>query len=210
MGRPNRKAERREEILVAAMRLIESHDPATLRLVDIAADLGVTPNAVRYYFHDLDELLVAVALRSDIRFFDNRREAVRSIPDPRKQLVRMVADGLPAGRQDAEWRSIWRAFLAAGFELDQRPEIRDIYHRQVGLYAEVLQAGAQQQVFDLEQSPVEIARTVMSLEDYLGYRIIARDDRLDREAALKLMLGYLELATGVSLVTADSPPDDPA
>ena len=53
-----------------------------------------------------------------------------------------IAAGLPAGPEDAEWRAIWRAVLAAGFELDRRRDVQGIYHRQVGLYTELLERGA--------------------------------------------------------------------
>jgi hypothetical protein len=45
--------------------------------------------------------------------------------------------------------------------------------------------------------------TLMAMEDYLGYRIVARDPDVDRATALRLMRGYAELATGARLpVTA--------
>jgi len=59
--RPNRQAERREEILDAAIALIERHDLATLRLADIAAELEIIPQAVRYYFKDMHQLLSELA-----------------------------------------------------------------------------------------------------------------------------------------------------
>ena len=60
-----------------------------------------------------------------------------------------IAAGLPTGAEDAEWRAIWRAVLAAGFELDQRHDVQGIYHRQVGLYRDLLAAGADAGVFTL-------------------------------------------------------------
>ena len=39
----------------------------------------------------------------------------------------------------------------------------------------------------------------MSLEDYLGYRIVARDPMLSRADGLRLMRGYAELATNSTL-----------
>ena len=36
----------------------------------------------------------------------------------------------------------------------------------------------------------------MAMEDYLGYRIVARDREFDRPIALGLVRGYAELATG--------------
>jgi hypothetical protein len=41
--------------------------------------------------------------------------------------------------------------------------------------------------------------TLMSMEDYLGYRIVARDPELSRKTALRLMRQYAELATGATL-----------
>ena len=61
MARPNRQAQRREEILDAAIALIERHDLATLRLADIAAELEITPQAVRYYFKNIHQLLSELA-----------------------------------------------------------------------------------------------------------------------------------------------------
>ena len=37
------------------------------------------------------------------------------------------------------------------------------------------------------------------MEDYLGYRIVARDREFDRAVALGLERGYAELATGAIL-----------
>src|SRR6476469_3054643 len=72
VARPNRQAKRREEILDAAIALIERHDLATLRIADIAAELEITPQAVRYYFKDMHHLLSALALRSAVRFYADR------------------------------------------------------------------------------------------------------------------------------------------
>jgi hypothetical protein len=41
--------------------------------------------------------------------------------------------------------------------------------------------------------------TLMSMEDYLGYRIVARDPEMSRRTALRLMREYAELATVATL-----------
>ena len=92
-----------------------------------------------------------------------------------------IAAGLPIGPEDAEWRAIWRAVLAAGFELDQRRDVQGIYHRQVGLYADLLTAGADAGVFTLTGVATDIAMSLMAMEDYFGYRIVARDPGLTRD-----------------------------
>lgn len=199
VARPNRQIERREEILDAAIGLIERHDLATLRIADVAAELDLTANAVRYYFKDMPELLTELALRSDVRFYDDRIATAERTADIREQLALTIAAGLPTGPEDAEWRAIWRAVLSAGFELDQRREVQGIYHRQVSLYTQILDDGATAGTFKLETPARDVAMTLMSLEDYLGYRIVARDPDMDRPTALRLMRDYAQLATGARL-----------
>ncbi|WP_231743466.1 TetR/AcrR family transcriptional regulator [Mycobacterium sp. GA-2829] len=199
MARPSRKAERREEILDATIALIERHDLATLRITDVAAELGLTANAVRYYFKEMDQLLAELALRSDTRFYDERLAVVEATDEAAAQLALTIAAGLPTGPEDAEWRSIWRAVLAAGFELDQRRDVAEIYHRQVGLYVRILTDGERAGAFRLGSPAADIAMTLMAMEDYLGYRIVARDPQMSRDTALRLMRQYAELATGAQL-----------
>lgn len=199
MGRPNRQAQRREEILDAAIALIERNDLTTLRIADVAAELQLTPNAVRYYFREMDQLLSALAQRSDRKFYDDRLAVVERTPDPRDQIAFMIAAGLPSGPEDAEWRAIWRAVLAAGFVLDERRDIQHIFHRQVGLYARILETGSTAGTFVLAAPARDIAMTLMTMEDYLGYRIVARDPDLDRATALRLMRSYAEMTTGAAL-----------
>jgi len=199
MARPNRQAQRRGEILDAAIALIERHDLATLKLADVASELGLTTNAVRYYFKDMHQLLTELALRSDVRFYDERLELGERTDDVAGQLALTIAAGLPTGPEDAEWRAIWRAVLAAGFELDQHHDIAGIYHRQVDLYTQILTSGGRAGAFSLGAPARDIAMTLMSMEDYLGYRIVARDPRMDRPTALRLMRQYAELATGAAL-----------
>ncbi|KWX67975.1 TetR/AcrR family transcriptional regulator [Mycobacterium sp. NAZ190054] len=199
MARPSRQVERRGDIMDAAIALIERHDLATLKLADVAAELGLTTNAIRYYFKDMSELLSELALRSDVRFYDERLRLGAEAGDPPAQLALTIAAGLPTGPEDAEWRAIWRAVLAAGFELDRRGDVQGIYHRQVGLYADLLGAGAESGWFDLRYPAGDIAMTLMSMEDYFGYRIVARDPEVSRATALRLMRQYAELVTGATL-----------
>lgn len=202
MARPNRQIERRGDIMDAAIALIERHDLATLKLADVAAELGLTTNALRYYFKDMPALLSELALRSDVRFYDQRIREGAGIDEPAARLAMTIAAGLPTGPEDAERRAIWRAVLAAGFELDQRPDVQGIYHRQVGLYTDLLNSGSHAGAFELTHPARDIAMSLMSMEDYFGYRIVARDPELSRATALRLMRQYAELATGARLPEA--------
>lgn len=199
VARPNTQTQRRNDILDAAIGLIEQRDVASLGVADVAAELGLTANAVRYYFKDVEQLLSALALRSDARFYDERLDAIERTEGAGRQLALTIGGGLPTGPEDAEWRAIWRAVLAAGFQLDRRRDIQGIYHRQVKLYTKVLTAGRRAGEFTLAYPAADIAMTLMAMEDYLGYRIVARDPDMSRGQALRLMRRYAELATNSTL-----------
>ncbi len=191
MARPNTQAQRREDIHQAAIALVGVSDLAQITIPQIADHLGVTANAVRYYYPDITTLITELALRSDKRFYLDRLALLDLGTDPSTQLEQMMRAGLPTGPEDAEWRVIWMAILDAGFDLAHRADVQSIYHRQVGLYESVLTAGVEQGEFQLRQDTTEIAMTLMSMEDYLGYRIVARDPQISRDVALRLMRGYV-------------------
>lgn len=195
MARPNTQSQRREDILQAAILLVGEADLAALTISQIADKLGKTANAIRYYYPDVESLIAELARRSDLRFFENRRTLTETIPDPIERLDAMMAAGLPAGPEDAEWRVIWMAVLDAGFNLHNRKDVQSIYHRQVDLYESLLNDGARTGAFALQQATRDIAMTLMSMEDYLGYRIVARDPQMSRDVALRLMKGYATVAT---------------
>lgn len=199
MARPSTQTRRRRDILEAAEKVLNRSDIATLRIRDIAVELGLTPNAIRYYYTDVDDLLKDLCRRSDERFYVRRLAALEGIDDAREQLAVTIQAGLPSSKDDSEWRLIWRAVHAAGFEFDTRPDVSEIYHRQVSLYESILEAGAAKGVLTLTSGAHEIAQTIMALEDYLGYRIVARDPLLSRPIALRLIRDYAELATAATL-----------
>ncbi|GAA4479850.1 TetR/AcrR family transcriptional regulator [Enteractinococcus fodinae] len=199
MARPARWKERRKEILETAIKVIEDVGLQDFGIPQVAAEMRLTPNAIRYYFADTEELLRALAALSDDRFLARRRELIASKETYSQKLNALIEAGLPSGVEDYEWRVIWRAVLATDFQLDKAPEVEGIFHRQRELYEEVISAGAAAGEFDLRTSAAEAAMTLMSLEDYLGYRIVARDRSIDRDTALQLMRSYVLVVTQRSI-----------
>ncbi len=194
MARPNTQARRREDILQAAISLVAETDLAHLTIPQIAGRLGVTANAIRYYYPDVESLIAELAGRSNLRFYEDRLELIESVADHHERLDGVMEAGLPSGPEDAEWRVIWMAILDAGFDLKSRSDVGTIYHRQVGLYESILDEGSRAGAFNLQQDAHDIAMTIMSIEDYLGYRIAARDPLVTRATALRLMRNYVEVA----------------
>lgn len=199
MGRPSTQAKRRDDIMGAARGLLLRHDLRTVGLADIAREMGMTPNAVRYYYADMDHVMEDLVARGVERFETRRREAIEGLATAPERLDSLISAGLPSTRDDKEWRLLWRAVIAPGIERGRAALMSGTFNRQAGLYQSVLDVGQARGEFELKNPSWDIARTLMTMEDYLGFRIVANDPTIDRETALRLMRGYAQLATSTSL-----------
>ena len=199
MARPSTKEVRRREILRAALDLIAVDDRTEVTVVSVARHMGLTPNAIRYYFRDNDALGQALDAQVMSRFLGERLAAIAELDDPRHQLVRVMELGIPTGPDDIEWRSTFRPLLAGVVTADSGQYLSDVFEDQVAVYRDVLVDGERSGVFALRQPAADIARLLLAMEDYLGLRITLIDPRLDRAEALRLMRDYAALATGTEL-----------
>ncbi|PQZ92876.1 TetR family transcriptional regulator [Arthrobacter sp. MYb227] len=203
MARKSTRIQRADEILDVAIHVIEDKGMDTFHLRDVAKEMRLTENAIRYYFKSTPDMIQALAARSDPRFLEERSEISRDLDTHEEKLATLISLGVPRGSEDTEWRVIWSAVLTAGFQLDKQQSIQGIFHRQVDLYKQVLQAGADSGAFKLTHEAHDIAITLMSLEDNLGYRIVAHDPQIARSDAIRIMRQYAELATGSTLPILD-------
>lgn len=199
MARPVTQEARRQDIVDATITLLQEADGAHVTIPDVARRLNLTPNAVRYYYRDADELLRAVRQRVDERFTVARRAAVNEHADPRRQLTRAMELGMPSGPDDAEWRATFRPIMSSRWSAEFGQMISEVFGAQAAVFQEILEAGATAGVFTLALPAADIARTLMLMEDYNGFRIVALDPQFTRADALLLMRNYAALVTGADL-----------
>ncbi|NML51544.1 TetR family transcriptional regulator [Streptomyces sp. R302] len=114
-------AERREELLRAAVEQIEARGATAVRIADVAAALGVSNALVLYHFSTKEQLVAAAfahAAESELaelrRIFGRRSAAVRRL----RAAIRWYA---PQGQADG-WR-LWIEAWAAG---PRNPELRRV------------------------------------------------------------------------------------
>jgi AcrR family transcriptional regulator len=96
-GRPSGVGEGvgREGLIRAAIDLLRSHAPATLRLTDVARFAGVDPNLIRYYFKDKDGLFTAAAstMLEEFRLKQKARAASKGTAEERlRDRIRSVIE----------------------------------------------------------------------------------------------------------------------
>ncbi len=104
---------RREEILAATIKGIETSGMATLRVADVAAALGVSTGLVFYHFATKDALLVAAleaAVERDLQRLDHNLRRGRT---PTERLRRVISSYGPTGAAHGWtlWIDAWATAL---------------------------------------------------------------------------------------------------
>jgi AcrR family transcriptional regulator len=196
MARRKDQAARRGQLRQAARRAIAARGIERLRIKDVAAEAGLSPQSVLYYYPELDGL-VEEALRHTLeRFAERRAEAVEHA-DPRRALVSTIAAGLPEGPDDEDLRVLYEA---SGHFRDN-PALgalmRSVTARQVEIYKRLLELGEARGHFTLADTSAAIARNLVALEDAYGLYIIGGAPIAGE--AFRLILSFASMATGCRL-----------
>jgi AcrR family transcriptional regulator len=197
MARRKDQAARRGQIRQAARRAIATHGADRLRVKDVAAEAGLSSQAVLYYYPELDALVEEAIRHTLERFAERRAEAVDQGADSRRALVATIAAGLPAGPDDEDLRVLYGA---AGRFRDNPALgalIRSLTARQVEIYRRLLELGEARGHFALAASSEAIARNLVALEDAYGLYIIGGAPIAAE--AFRLILSFASMATGCRL-----------
>lgn len=209
MAQHKRRVERKADLVDAAWRAMLEHGATSVRLNQVAEQAGLTSGAIIYHYPDLQELLLDAHRAGMERFYEQRLRAVEGIASPARKLVVTIMSGLPTDSDDPDVRLLCELGGAAARNSVYALLLTSLYDRQVSLYQVILEAGAAQGVFALQDDSLAIGRNLVALEDAYGYRIMARHGAIDREAAAGLILDYARIATGHRLPVLTSSPLDP-
>jgi AcrR family transcriptional regulator len=199
MARKKNQTARRAQLTEAAQRAIAEHGASAVRIEHVAQEAGVSPNTVRYYFKDVEELLWEAHRRAIERFYTKRVDQARAIEDPIEKLVATIDSGVASGPDDLETR-----LLCEGLRLARDSELFSVlmttlHKQQELLYESILELGAAKGVFKLADDVHTIAQTLVALEDICGIRMMQHDPTIDHDEGRLLVLAYARLATGVDL-----------
>ncbi len=117
------KTDRKEKLIEAAFKLMQSHGVSGLRLADIAKQAKVPAPLIHYYFQDLDDLHYEVILKLHYEILDdNIREAEKNREDPLRWFQEYLYGPLLWANQNPQKMAIWLYFyhLAARSERFER------------------------------------------------------------------------------------------
>jgi DNA-binding transcriptional regulator YbjK len=199
MARPKDQTERRRELVDAAARAIVSGGVPGLRVRNVAAEAGLSPSLVGYYYRSLDDLLVDVHADAVQRFYSARREVIEQVDDPAEQLAELAQRGVPDGEEDLLCRVLYELHLHSGRSRPHAALMTSLWEREVSLYELVLTRGVERGDFTLRASTRQVAETAVALEDAVGLHVVGRNASLSVAGARELVVGLLERETGCPL-----------
>ena len=183
----------------AARRVLLERGAVGLRVKDIAAEAGLAPSSVLYYYPDLDDLVLEVSRDAMHRYAERRAEAVHELDDPGEQLRLAIRLGVPTGPDDDDSRLLYELDAFTGASAAFGVLTSAYFDRQVALYESILEAGAARGEFELTGRPRSIARGLVGMEDGLGLQVVIAHPAIDRDEAERILLDFASAATGCEI-----------
>lgn len=171
-GEDNNQAQRRRAIVEKAWWLFAERGYATVRISDIAAEVGVSTAAVHYYF-PTKQAVFAETLHYSVKLaFDRQAVELQQTMDPATHLKRLVELQLPAGPEGrAEW-SIWlQTWSRLAVNDEELASHTAGYDRWASTILEIIQAGQAAGDFTAVD-PVVVTDELTALIDGLGIKVL--------------------------------------
>ena len=100
-GRLRRGQAKREQILQAALRVVEQKGATAATGRSVAAEAGVAPTLIVYHFETVENMLSEALVMSNNRYIELARDAIDRGEDPLKALADMIAVSADGSRHRA-------------------------------------------------------------------------------------------------------------
>jgi len=195
MVRPARAEDRRSAILQAACRVIVKGGAHELRVEDVAAEAGVSPALVYYYF-DTRARLLGDAFEHADSTSKNRRAIDASAPGRHQvaELLLMELEETPVVRDN--W-IMWSEMCAvAVFNDDLRAIVEKAMDEWVGSVERRIRAGREDGSIPPDVSPKDAAERLTAVVDNLGTKWML--GTMTRARARRLVRGAIETELGAA------------
>jgi AcrR family transcriptional regulator len=184
--------QRREQMLRAALEVIQERGYAESRIADVAERAGTSPALVIYYFKTKDQLLTEAIRFSEDSWYEAGTARMAAIPTAAGRLEEIVAMScLPEA--DSEPPSSWVLWLDLWAQAVRHPEVASVRQkfderwRQTitSLVVEGQEAGEFGPV-----DPVDFAVLFSALLDGLAVQIALADPSVDAAKAFRLCMQF--------------------
>ena len=182
-------ADRKQEILMAAVRVVARRGFANTRISDIADEIGVTGPLLLHYFGTKNELITQALVAADEGYLEGFLEDFRNGERPERLVVKYVEDSVwPAPEGRAWWAEASAVWMNAWITALHDPSIAAVRaaedQRWRDALAEVIAQGQRDGAFDAKVDPNAVVRTIFALLDGFMVQLVLEDPG---EASLRLL-----------------------
>lgn len=173
MAGPSKRDLKRQHIVASAQMVAarEGSGAATLRA--IAAEAGMAPNAVLYYFGGLADIAAAAVQSSSDRLLQQLKDAVAARSTPIAKLAAAIRSGTMAGLDDDISRILYEYWPHALRDDEMRRIQAELTQGQQSIYEDIIAMGIAAGEFRAAMEPADIARILVAQEDGLVMDVLA-------------------------------------
>jgi AcrR family transcriptional regulator len=184
--------QRREQMLRAALEVIQERGYAESRIADVAERAGTSPALVIYYFKTKDQLLTDAIRFSEDTWYAAGTARMAAIPTAAGRLEELVAmSTLPEA--DAEPPTSWVLWLDLWAQAVRHPEVAGVRQKFDERWRETITSlvteGQEAGEFG-PVNPVDFAVLFSALLDGLAIQIALGDPSVDAEKAFGLCMRF--------------------
>ena len=184
--------QRREQMLRAALEVIQERGYPDSRIADVAERAGTSPALVIYYFKTKDQLLTDAIRFSEDTWYEAGTARMAAIPSAAGRLEELVAMSfLPEA--DAEPGSSWVLWLDLWAQAVRHPEVASVRQKFDERWRETicsLVTGGQETGEFGPVDPVEFAVLFSALLDGLAVQVALADPSVDAAKAFELCMRF--------------------
>jgi AcrR family transcriptional regulator len=184
--------QRREQMLRAALEVIQERGYADSRIADVAERAGTSPALVIYYFKTKDQLLTDAIRFSEDTWYEAGTARMAAIPTAAGRLEELVAMSfLPEA--DAEPPTSWVLWLDLWAQAVRHPEVASVRQKFDERWRETicsLVTGGQETGEFGPVDPVDFAVLFSALLDGLAVQIALADPAVDAAKAFELCMRF--------------------
>jgi AcrR family transcriptional regulator len=185
--------QRREQLLRAALEVIQERGFPDTRIADVAERAGTSPALVIYYFKTKDQLLTEAIRYSEDNWYAAGTRRVAAIPTAAGRIEELVAMScLPEA--DAEPSTSWVLWLDLWAQSARHPEVASVRQKSDERWRETIcslvVAGQEAGEFG-QVDPVDFADSLAAMMDGLAVQIALDDLSVDAGRAFELSMRYV-------------------
>ncbi|MHB1511344.1 MAG: TetR/AcrR family transcriptional regulator [Acidimicrobiales bacterium] len=190
MGRPRLTEVRRAHILETAVRVISARGLADTSMALVAAEAGMSPALVFYYFGTKSKLLAETLLFAEERFYRRVTDELETLDTPPDKLLRLLELACLVGSESGSdvwddwilWVESWARALRDDELASQREELD---RRWLDTICSIVSEGRLTGDFRAGE-PEEVSRLFAGLIDGLALQVLLRDPGFSSTRAFEI------------------------